>query len=193
MVYTTSTNLHIRSGAFLQLDGLPCMQRAEQNGLHMDLNSNSTTWHQDSVCMQCKSAHKPSDAIKDANFKVKVTDFGLAMRLQQGHSHMSNVRQGTPFYTAPEVTSKRQLGTASDVYAFGIMLWEFISGHPVYIIRCVLWIIHTVLLLLLLNLRIQHTVKNENEITGVIYTRFFGASCSGTSCLLSALANESAF
>ena len=82
--------------------------------------------------MQCDDSVSPSEAIRDGKFEIKITDFGLAMRLSQGRSHISNMRQGTPFYTAPEVTGKRRLGTASDVYAYGIMLWELMMGQPIY-------------------------------------------------------------
>ena len=80
-----------------------------------------------------KSARR---AIRDADFDVKITDFGLSTRLKSNASHMSNINQGTPFYTAPEVSQQRRLHTASDVYAFGIMLWEIVMGCPVYQRKC---------------------------------------------------------
>lgn len=72
-------------------------------------------------------------ALAECSFVGKITDFGMALHLQTGTNHASNVKQGTPFYIAPEVLKEHQLHQASDVYAFGVIMWELMKGCLAYI------------------------------------------------------------
>jgi len=68
-----------------------------------------------------------------ATFHVaaKITDFGLCTALQKGASRAVGIRDGTPFYVAPEIVKLGLTTKASDVYSFGVIMWEtFRCIHP---------------------------------------------------------------
>ncbi len=62
----------------------------------------------------------------------KVTDFGLAKKLDEAGQTRTGAVMGTPSYMAPEQAGGRskEVGPATDVYALGAMLYECITGRP---------------------------------------------------------------
>jgi serine/threonine-protein kinase len=67
-----------------------------------------------------------------ARLTPKVTDFGLARKLDDPGLTQSDVIMGTPSYLAPEQASGRskEVGPAADVYALGAVLYECLTGRP---------------------------------------------------------------
>jgi serine/threonine protein kinase len=66
---------------------------------------------------------------------VKISDFGLSIRMPRDASHVSNVpnvHHSTPAYTAPEVKAHRRLLKASDVFAMGVIMGEVRSDESAY-------------------------------------------------------------
>jgi serine/threonine protein kinase len=72
---------------------------------------------------------KPSNAIVGDNGRVVVLDFGLVREIE-GDSHVTQegTVAGTPAYMPPEQALGEKLSEASDWYAFGVMLYDAISG-----------------------------------------------------------------
>ncbi|XP_043705793.1 lysM domain receptor-like kinase 3 [Telopea speciosissima] len=73
---------------------------------------------------------KTSNILLDSAFRAKISDFGLAKlvgRAGEGEASATRV-VGTFGYLAPEYLSDGLATTKSDVYAFGIVLFELISG-----------------------------------------------------------------
>jgi hypothetical protein len=74
---------------------------------------------------------KPANVLLADDGAPKITDFGLAKRLDTAGQTATGVAMGTPSYMAPEqAEGKKTVGPAADVYALGAMLYEFLTGRP---------------------------------------------------------------
>ncbi|CAM6003260.1 unnamed protein product [Sphagnum balticum] len=77
---------------------------------------------------------KASNILLDNNLNAKITDFGLARLFSQDQSHLfTDVKVGTFGYMSPEYASYGELSTKVDVYSFGVLMLEIISGR-----KCIL-------------------------------------------------------
>lgn len=72
---------------------------------------------------------KASNILLDFKFEAKVADFGLAKIASDANTHVSTRVMGTFGYLAPEYASSGKLTDKSDVFSFGVMLLELITGR----------------------------------------------------------------
>lgn len=72
---------------------------------------------------------KASNILLDNDFEAKVADFGLAKFSSDTETHVSTRVMGTFGYMAPEYASSGKLTEKSDVFSFGVVLLELITGR----------------------------------------------------------------
>uniref|UniRef100_A0A452XD28 Receptor-like serine/threonine-protein kinase n=1 Tax=Aegilops tauschii subsp. strangulata TaxID=200361 RepID=A0A452XD28_AEGTS len=72
---------------------------------------------------------KPENILLDASFAPKVADFGLATFLGRNFSRILTTFRGTVGYLAPEWLSGVAVTPKIDVYSFGMVLLEIVSGR----------------------------------------------------------------
>ncbi|KAJ6836652.1 G-type lectin S-receptor-like serine/threonine-protein kinase [Iris pallida] len=71
---------------------------------------------------------KPDNILLDEEFCPKVSDFGMAKLLGRDFSRVLTTMRGTVGYLAPEWISGSPITPKVDVYSFGMMLFEVVSG-----------------------------------------------------------------
>ncbi|KAF8108642.1 hypothetical protein N665_0106s0041 [Sinapis alba] len=88
--------------------------------------------HRDSHLKVIHRDLKVSNILLDEKMNPKISDFGLA-RMYQGTEYQENTRRvvGTLGYMAPEYAWTGMFSEKSDIYSFGVLLLEIISGAKI--------------------------------------------------------------
>ncbi|KAL8157592.1 cysteine-rich receptor-like protein kinase 43 [Apium graveolens] len=72
---------------------------------------------------------KASNILLDDKWRAKIADFGMARLYPEDKTHVNTRVAGTTGYMAPEYVMNGNLSIKADVYSFGVLLLEIISGQ----------------------------------------------------------------
>ncbi|MDP8321905.1 MAG: protein kinase [Candidatus Stygibacter australis] len=74
---------------------------------------------------------KPQNIKVNSKGEIKIMDFGIAETVRTSMSRLQNSSSsGTLVYMSPEQIRGKNVGRESDIYSFGALIYELLSGHP---------------------------------------------------------------
>jgi serine/threonine protein kinase/tetratricopeptide (TPR) repeat protein len=89
------------------------------------------------ICRALESAHsegvvhrdlKPQNILVENSGRVVVMDFGIAHSMQDSGMTSAGALLGTPAYVSPEQAKGEKIDARSDIYTFGIVFYELLTG-----------------------------------------------------------------
>ncbi|KAF8036484.1 hypothetical protein BT93_C2262 [Corymbia citriodora subsp. variegata] len=72
---------------------------------------------------------KAANILLDSEFEAKIADFGLSKCISESKSHVFSMVKGTFGYLDPDYCLTGKLTEKADIYSFGVVLLELITGH----------------------------------------------------------------
>jgi hypothetical protein len=93
------------------------------------------------ICSGLREAHaqgvvhrdlKPENLMVDRHGTVKIMDFGVARLFAGGTASTLGMFVGTPAYMAPEQVESRPTDHRADIYSFGLIFYEMLTGSTVF-------------------------------------------------------------
>ncbi|MBT2207080.1 serine/threonine-protein kinase [Actinomadura sp. NEAU-AAG7] len=73
---------------------------------------------------------KPANLMISPDGTLKITDFGIARRLEAASQTATGMVMGTAHYISPEQASGQPISPAADLYSLGVVAYECLTGMP---------------------------------------------------------------
>ena len=75
---------------------------------------------------------KPGNVLLSATGSPLLTDFGLALQIDRSNMARPPTLAGTIAYLSPEACHGQSLDQLSDIWSFGVLLWELLTGRQLF-------------------------------------------------------------
>ncbi|XP_058005369.1 proline-rich receptor-like protein kinase PERK5 [Hevea brasiliensis] len=132
LVYEYVSNNSLKS--HLDGNGMPTINWPTRMKIALGTAKGLAYLHEDCVPGIIHRDIKSDNILLNEKFEPKIGDFGLSKDFPESFSHVSTDPRGTHAYAPPEYYNKdgqeRKLTDKSDVFSFGIVLLELITGKP---------------------------------------------------------------
>ncbi|KAL5551268.1 hypothetical protein UlMin_001444 [Ulmus minor] len=128
LVYEFMPNRSLEDHLFNRaLPTLPWMKRLQ---IILGAAQGMAYLHEGAEVMVIHRDFKSSNVLLDEKFQAKLSDFGLAREGPAGdNTHVSTAVVGTFGYAAPEYFETGRLTAKSDLWSFGVVLYEILTGR----------------------------------------------------------------
>jgi WD40 repeat protein len=115
----------------LEILGRAIQEAHSHQIIHRDLKPANVLLASRAALAVGSDAQPAADAARLAGLTPKISDFGLAKRLDEVGQTLSGAVMGTPAYMSPEQAAGnlQEVGVATDVYALGAILYECLTGR----------------------------------------------------------------
>ena len=127
--HTLEHHLHGKAGAGAGAGRLPVMEWTTRLRIAVGAAKGLAYLHEECDPRIIHRDIKSANILLDDDFEAMVADFGLAKLTSVNHTHVSTRVMGTFGYLAPEYASSGKLTEKSDVFSYGVMLLELLTGR----------------------------------------------------------------
>ncbi|XP_034697438.1 probable LRR receptor-like serine/threonine-protein kinase At1g07650 isoform X1 [Vitis riparia] len=128
LVYEYMENNSLARALFGAETSVPILDWATRQKICIGLARGLAFLHEESTLKIVHRDIKAANVLLDGDLNAKISDFGLAKLNEEENTHISTRIAGTRGYMAPEYALWGHLTDKADIYSFGVVALEIVSG-----------------------------------------------------------------